>query len=199
MLKTDQKDRFLQDLKDRLEFDSGIKAFTVQSKRLAWHPNELDTRWFLVLRLESATVGRDGNGMQQLQRLLQRCNNVATSFGQPELYASDSDGGDGSNSMVNGGEGQGSGDFHISIAWSLTAPKDASRHSSSGNDVNDSSQHVSGTRKHSRSDEVVIPHDLLARLRALSITFTEVKVRIGQDVHRLPLKMRRRRSSVVID
>ena len=82
---------------------SSIKAFDVQVKDLAWHPNEGLTRWFLVLR--SHTI-------PELSKLLDVCNGVARDFGQPQLYAEPSD----SDSKSKDDQ------FHISIAWSLQAP-----------------------------------------------------------------------------
>ena len=95
-LKTDQKDGFLAQLKYAIA-EGNVKAFDVDAKELAWHPNETKTRCFLVLRLQASS---------SLSKLLDLCNGTAKAFGQPLLYESSP------------------GDhFHISIAWSLESPR----------------------------------------------------------------------------
>jgi hypothetical protein len=98
----------------------------------------------------------------ELDKLLSVCNCVAKEFKQPLLYA---------------GDGNPKGDeFHISIAWSLQA----SRSTSSEPSAADSTQ-----------EDAAIPYELLQRLTDLNITFREVKIRIGQDVHNIALKPKR--------
>jgi len=155
VLKTAQKDSYLTHLQKFIT-ENSIKALTLQPKDLAWHPNESGSRWFLVVRLQKSA---------ELDKLLQTCNEVAKAFKQPLLYAeTDKPKGD---------------EFHISIAWSLQAPRKKGTSS-----------------KISRSDslteqDIGIPYSLLQRLSSLEISFAEVKVRIGQDVNLVGLKPKR--------
>ncbi|TKA83831.1 hypothetical protein B0A55_00158 [Friedmanniomyces simplex] len=157
VLQTEQKEPVLNQLKQGIT-SSGVRAFQAGPARLRWHPNELGTRWFLVLQLRMPEKG-------ELQKLLSACNKIAAVFDQPLLY----------NEAVKGphpteAEHEGSkadGKFHVSIAWSLSEPKPA--------DPTKSEQEKSSDRT---SDE---------RLTTLSVAFAEVKVRIGQDVCSIPL------------
>lgn len=158
-LRTEQKQKFLDRLKQTV-INSNIKAFTIKPKDLAWHPNEDETRWFLVLRLQLSSGA-------ELSRLLETCNSVASSFRQPLLYA-----GSESESLDAMSLDQ---HFHISIAWSLQPP--TSRETK-----------VEGDEASCSS---AIPYEQLGRLTSVPISFKEVKVRIGQDVHNIPLKARR--------
>lgn len=165
ILKTTQKEAFLDRLKQSISGRS-LKTFGVKPSDLAWHPNEDKTRWFLVLRLRTSTG---------LHSLLNVCNDVASSFEQPLLYAE------------RGGT-QKSGDenpFHVSLAWSLQPPvldKDTTK----------------ATRKLSVSEESGIPYELIGQLVGLPIRFSEVKVRIGQDVHSIALRPNRRVNSGLV-
>ena len=165
-LRTDQRESFLTQLKNEISESSSIKAFDVQPGDLAWHSNESHTRWFLVLRLESAS--HSTKGRESLNSLLTRCNAVAKKFGQPTLYA-ESESKTETSSVV-----EDTGQFHISIAWSLQPPKAAKDMGMNGVEARDG-----------------IPYGLLSKLTNMVIRFGEVKVRIGQDVHRIPLKARR--------
>jgi exonuclease I len=98
VLKTGQKDAFLTRLRHAIN-ENAAKAITTQSKDLAWHPNENNTRWFLVIRLKLSA---------ELSKLLDICNGSVKEHGQPLLYAE-------------GGK-SGGDEFHISIAWSLKCP-----------------------------------------------------------------------------
>ena len=162
-LKTAEKDAFIGKLKQTVN-DSNIKAFDTRAKDLAWHPNESNSRWFLVLRLQESAA---------LCNLLEMCNAVAQDFGQPLLYSDL----EGSKTRTEVSQ------FHISLAWSLQPPMSTSKSRESD------TPHSKGV------EEAGIPHELLGRVYALSINFIEVKVRIGQDVHSLPLKARRKMST----
>lgn len=117
---------------------------------MAWVSNWEATRWFLVLKLDKP----EGD---VLNRLLIATNNVAARFGLPKLYddripktkkgASDID-----------GPSDFSSSFHISIAWSISAPEATGRI-----DLDD------------------VPLD------RLSINFDSVKTKIGNSVLNIPL------------
>ena len=68
--------------------------------------------------------------------------------------------------------------FHLSIAWSLQRPPESGV-TNAGKSFGDST-------------------DLPSAVRNLSVGFSEVKVRIGQDVTSLSLDQKRRRSSGVL-
>lgn len=166
-LKTEQKDAFLSRVQKGVE-ESSVTAFHVVPKDVAWHSNEKSTRSFMVMRLQRS---KD----QEMMRLLEVCNGIANDFEQPLLYAGkDERGGVQSNAQT--------GDkFHISLAWSLRSPDEG----------------AGGAKGYSRmqSDDAGVPYQLLGRLSDLNIAFTEVKVRIGQDVYTVPLKVSRRKMS----
>ncbi|KAI0397398.1 U6 snRNA phosphodiesterase Usb1 [Xylariaceae sp. FL0594] len=113
VLETAQKDSFLSRLGSGIA-DSGVAPFDLVPLGLEWHRTEESARSFLVLRvgassttpLPSSSSGDaksekgdspapvndgdiPGTGMTnpQLTALLQRCNALVTSFGQPALYA----------------------------------------------------------------------------------------------------------------
>lgn len=163
-LKTEQKDGFSLALKDAIN-GSGVKSFKAKLEQLQWHPNEDQTRWFLVLRVADED--------DELMRLLRACNSTANVYNQPRLYEDDGHG-----KRLHKERGQNDDEqelqvakkFHISIAWSLERPPngDAAR------------------------------EDLPSVIRQLSVSFKEVKVRIGQDVTSLSLSQRRRRSSAIL-
>ncbi len=166
ILTTANKDQHLLRLKQAV-VDSGVKAFKAILRDVIWHPNEISTRWFLVLRLQSSST-------PELTKLLDLSNSIALEFGQPLLYSDDHRLAKASNEH-----------FHISIAWSLQSP------------VSDTPKTTNSTEDNRSSHKFNIPDSALNSLASLSLTFSEVKVRIGQDVHPIPLKPRRQSSSIV--
>lgn len=168
-LKTEQKNAFLLRL-EKAVHDSSIRAFHTQPKQLAWHANENSTRSFLVLRLQRLED-------QDMARLLETCNSIANDFNQPLLYASKDKRGRVQPAPEVGEK------FHISVAWSLKAPGKVEK-----------GRRGSAILGDNDDDGMGVPYELLSRLTSLSIGFGEVKVRIGQDVHNIPLKAVRRRT-----
>lgn len=169
VLRTEQKDDFLSTLKNAVS-GSGVKAFTTRLEQLQWHPNEDRTRWFLVLRVA------DSN--DELMKLLRVCNSVADMYGQPRLYEEDKSGQPKRKQgtrLQHERESQVSNKFHISIAWALQRPSESG--------VTDTGKGFG---------------DLPSLVRSLSVPFSEVKVRIGQDVTPLSLDQKRRRTSGVL-
>lgn len=167
-LKTEQKDDFLSRLQKVIS-ESNIHAFHAVPKDLAWHSNENSTRSFLVLRLQRSAD-------REMACLLEECNNVANDFNQPLLYA----GRDKRNRVQTAPEvGE---KFHISVAWSL------------GGSAVKPEMGRRGSVKGDGETGPGVPYELLGRLTSLSIGFAEVKVRIGQDVHAIPLKAARRKT-----
>lgn len=108
VLRTDEKDAFL----DRLVQDTArcrVPAFALGCYDLAWHRSPGSERSFLVLRVR----GLSGNN-DELSALLRACNGLVASYGQPELYSSRGPGRDDSSDASDA--------FHVSLAWSFTAP-----------------------------------------------------------------------------
>ncbi|WPH01688.1 Hypothetical protein R9X50_00454000 [Acrodontium crateriforme] len=112
VLTTNQKDAFLARLKESI-LDTGVRSFITKPDHLAWHSNEIESRWFLVLHLQQPE--RD-----ELQILLAACNDVAQEFGQPLLYR------DLDSKPASRGRDAQDDKFHISIAWMLSSPRDTS-------------------------------------------------------------------------
>lgn len=108
VLRTHDKDTFL----DRLIQDTArcsVPAFALACYDLAWHRSPDSERSFLVLRVRGLSGCND-----ELSALLLACNSIVASYGQPELYTSRGPGQDGSNCASDA--------FHVSLAWSFTAP-----------------------------------------------------------------------------
>lgn len=118
-----------------------------------------------------------------MQRLLTASNEVAMAFHQPLLYQDET-----STESVQADEERRSSaagfdhncKFHISIAWSLSTP--APNPTQPLNDVDK----VDGSTAHGMPP-------LTNPLKGLNIHFTEVKVRIGQDVTTIALPTPRRK------
>lgn len=119
----------------------------------------------------------------ELSKLLGACNGVAKLFGQPLLYTSDDPqscpASKNSSSIQTGGETAG-GNFHISIAWSLAPPSSGLRSNTAHRGEDEATPNIAHTL------------DLPPAIRDLEIPFSEVKVRIGQDVTVLSLPPARR-------
>lgn len=194
VLRTETKDDFLAQL-SRTVSSSGVKPFSVTPSDLLWHPNEDGTRWFLVLRLNRLEDN-------ELGRLLGACNEVAGRFNQPLLYTETSTTTHGievarskkqrRSSQVSHKRAclgleidpdekviQSPGwdtreideRFHISIAWRLQPPAQGGEE---GDDLADDLEYS----------------EAMIEAKNLSISFTEVKVRIGQGVNVVSLRPR---------
>ncbi|KAK5700171.1 poly(U)-specific 3'-to-5' RNA exonuclease [Elasticomyces elasticus] len=175
-LGTEQKDLFLGQTKQAVS-SSSVRVFDAVPGGLRWHPNELRTRWFLVLQLRKP----EGD---ELAKLLRSCNEIAGEFEQPLLYTQDSIMGEPLDAAKHEGrQTDEGGKFHISLAWSLTEPKDGTAGATAT--ATATTQLAQG--KAEKSEARGTPLVSKAELEDLSILFSEVKVRIGQDVHSLPL------------
>lgn len=102
----------------------------------------------------------------ELRRLLRACNDLAAEYRQPLLYADDG------NAQPEQMEEDPHDSFHISIAWSLRP------------NAGEKSNHVGALQQ-------AMSNDLRKRLACLSISFIEVKVRVGQDVSSILLPRQR--------
>ncbi|KAK4550368.1 hypothetical protein LTR36_003335 [Oleoguttula mirabilis] len=174
VLKTEQRAAFLDQLKKSIQ-NAGVRAFSAQPAKLKWHPNETGSRYFLVLGLQ-----RPEN--DELRQLLSAANDVARRFEQPLLYEGkgfdrgklDAD------APFTAAGGADDGKFHISIAWSLTSPPQDGAHPPAS---------IGGLVKAAEAQG----SSLATATQDLGIAFSEVKVRIGQDVTSVPLPAPRRK------
>nr|POF13034.1 u6 snrna phosphodiesterase [Quercus suber] len=166
-LAAESKDGFVSSIRAAVA-SSGVTRFTVSPVALKWHPNENQSRWFLVLQLDD---GFDSG----LERLLFICNQVARRFHQMELY-NDADLPINQRPGMFPDETAGLSDavvrevsskkFHISIAWSLDVPI---MDGFAGEVKQSGAPCSSSTWEH------------------LQIPIDSVKIRIGQDVETVPL------------
>lgn len=118
-------------------------------------------------------VLRTADEDDEMLRLLSTCNDIAADYKQPKLYENDDDAKQAGEKRPSTGKQpakQVARKFHISIAWSLEGASQGETQS----------------------------QDLPAQVRSIRVSFTEVKVRIGQDVTSLPLSQKRRRASGVL-
>ncbi|KAK5108842.1 hypothetical protein LTR62_007732 [Meristemomyces frigidus] len=158
VLKTEQKETFLKQIRYALS-TSHVRTVTAQLSTVRWHPNEDKSRWFLVVQLRKLQG-------DELGKLLKACNTVASAFDQPLLYPSNSTSRDSPQDVAD------SGQFHISIAWSLTPPRL-------------SAAEITGDDATPKSD--VGSSSITEHSNPFNVTFAEVKVRIGQEVEVVPL------------
>lgn len=146
------------------EFLDLLKRSLNDNGAKALHANPKDLMWHSNETSTRWFLVTRMQASQSLSHLLDVCNGVAKEFQQPLLYADHT-----SDDMQD--------KLHISIAWALELPLVAESGPKSG-----SSSVVQARRS--------IPDASLEQLRNLQIVFGELKVRIGQDVHVLPLKSR---------
>lgn len=119
-IKTDDRESFLETLHVSLR-RAAVQAFHLDFCGLKWVPNFERNRWFLVLGIKKPAKN-------ELNRLLDACNEAAQKSGHPELYV----GGKGDGPMETNSPTAGaqvkpdktarSENFHVSIAWNLTEP-----------------------------------------------------------------------------
>ncbi|KAF2682464.1 hypothetical protein K458DRAFT_307340 [Lentithecium fluviatile CBS 122367] len=133
-IKTNDRDAFLDSLKSSL-WKAAVRSFHVHFSKLKWVPNFERNRWFLVLGIEKPV-------QDELNRLLDACNEAAWKCGHPGLYI----GGIGDGPMEGNTSStiarkrtkssqRGTGNkttrpdpvdrtdiFHVSIAWNLLEP-----------------------------------------------------------------------------
>lgn len=133
-IKSEDREHFLHVLNASLR-KSAVKSFNIRFSSLKWVPNFERNRWFLVLSI-------DKPAQDELNRLLNACNETAERCGYPALYI----GGKGDGPMVHNDftsdarknrptaqnevasdetRSQGvdhTDKFHVSIAWNLIEP-----------------------------------------------------------------------------
>ncbi|KAF7960855.1 hypothetical protein EAE96_000527 [Botrytis aclada] len=175
----DVKDIFLSSFEQVIK-STGVRPFEMGFSGLAWVPNYENTRWFLVLRVNTP----ESNA---LNKLLHVSNKVVEEFGQPPLYAN-------SRTSVNGqkvakgahqsqhgrpfrGKTQQKRDvfndmadlsdaFHISIAWTLLPPDQ---------------ELIEATERLTANE--------LMKVKQIQIKTKEIKAKIGNIVTNVPLSV----------
>lgn len=166
-IRTDDREGFLESLRASLR-KAAVSSFHFKFCSLKWFPNFERNRWFLVLGIQKPAH-------DELNKLLNACNEASKDCGQPELYV----GGHGDGPMANDATVNGdqmeedahdaaeevhrSDRFHVSIAWTLEEP---------------TPEHISKIRT----------LDVAAFVRPPVASFDAVKVRIGNIVHNIDLK-----------
>ena len=160
VLKADQKSEFEEFVQGKI-VESGVGRVEAFVQRLRWERNYDGTRWFLVLAV-------DAPANDELNRLLHACNESASEFSLPLLYAKNSDKPTDSSleeQKISKTVTRGRSDvFHISIAWQLSEP---------------------GAKK-----RAVLDHPNVAELGKRSLQFEVVKLKMGNVVKDIPLLKR---------
>lgn len=163
---TGDRNDFLETLNSSLR-RARVPSFRFRFCSLKWVPNFERNRWFLVLGIEKPV-------QDELNRLLQACNEAARKCGHSELYVGGH--GDGpveSEAISSGVEGKEDGRdaaketdrsdrFHVSIAWNIEEPDP---------------EHVSRIRAFDVTEFIGPP----------VASFDMVKARIGNVVHSIDL------------
>ena len=199
-LETDQRASFLaaatvrvSDLYYSLQLPSS--GFSVQPRDCHWVSNLEQTRWFLALRIQ-----RPGNDV--LNKLLAEMNAVAKGMRQQTLYAKTEDvklsanddckisrREDKGKRGVSSGAGHASSaasernaglfdfsdHFHLSLAWTTERPPPLP---SETKDEHCSNEGGTKPQEYERA---------LARVKTLQVSFSELKVKIGNNITPLPL------------
>lgn len=163
-IKTDDRETFLGTLNNSLR-RAAVQAFRFDFRDLKWVPNFERNRWFLVLGIKKPAH-------DELNRLLNACNEAAQSSGHPALYSGDK--GDGpmetnsptARSQFEHNKSDRSKHFHVSIAWNLTEPDPA-------------------------WISLVQNMDVERCIRSPQASFETVKARVGNVVHNFDLGTRR--------
>jgi hypothetical protein len=174
-IKTDDRETYLETLTACLRHAS-VRSFDIGSSSLKWVPNFERNRWFLVLGIEKPPH-------DELNRLLDACNEATEKCGHPGLYIGGKGDGPMESSALNGSAQKRrrsstkietlqeslideridrTEHFHISIAWNLEEPVQ-------------------------EWIDLVRDLDISQSTKTPCIPFDAVKVKIGNTVHSIPL------------
>ncbi|KAF2705176.1 hypothetical protein K504DRAFT_484547 [Pleomassaria siparia CBS 279.74] len=172
-IKTDDRENFVETLTSSLS-KAAIRPFNIRFGTLKWVSNYQRNRWFLVLGI--AKPAQD-----ELNGLLNACNNATEKCGHPGLYT----GGNGDGPMPDNKardcatkrNDQNTADdsldrtenFHVSIAWNLGEPDP-------------------------EWIALLGTIDLTKHLQAPEAPFDAVKVKVGNVVHNIELSARKGRA-----
>jgi hypothetical protein len=161
-IRTEDRDDFIETLKSCLR-GAAVPTFPLRFHSLNWVPNFERNRWFLVLGIEKPA-------QNELNRLLNACNQATRRCGHSGLYIGGHGDGPMENKFVEGDpkakeeqKPDRSDFFHISIAWNLEEPD---------------ADCISDARD----------IDVGKFVKPPLATFSVVKARIGNAVHSIDLK-----------
>jgi hypothetical protein len=169
-LKNEDREDFLETLKASLR-RAAVRTFDFEFEGLKWVPNFERNRWFLVLGIKKPEN-------DELNRLLQACNEASQSSGHPALYTGSV--GDGpmedhsdhiASKRAKCEQGEDlkldrSGYFHVSIAWNLEEPDP---------------EWLSLVRRLDTRKYIQVPE----------AAFDAIKIRVGNAVHNIALGTKR--------
>jgi hypothetical protein len=164
---TEDREDFVNTLRSCLR-KAAVGSFRFKFSSLKWVPNYERNRWFLVLSIEKPA-------QNELNALLNACNNAAEKCGRPGLYVGGR--GDGPMDDDAGHEGskrrkseQSEGEhndysdrFHITIAWNLEEPDP-------------------------EWTSLIKTIDVSKYIQSPQASFDAVKVRVGNVVHNIALE-----------
>lgn len=118
LLQTNTKDAFHDELVDAFSGKTAkaactvpVRPFTASFDDIIWAANHERTRWFLALKLERPSG-------DELNRLLDICNQLVASHGLPQLYT---------RSNSSSPKPTSSDRFHFSLAWTVQGPIDPTK------------------------------------------------------------------------
>lgn len=171
-IQTQDREPFLKTLKSSLQ-RAAVCAFNFNFQSLKWVPNYDRNRWFLVLGIVQPP-------QDELNRLLNACNEATVSCGHPGLYTGGHGDGPMEKNAANSSSKRRKSEqtenilidrseyFHISIAWNLEEPD---------------------------ADWISLVRDIDVKkyVQQPQAAFSAVKARIGNVVHNLDLRERRSR------
>jgi len=169
-INTDSREPFLGSLSVAVR-RSAVRAFNFEFQNLKWVSNFERNRWFLVLGIKKSALN-------ELNRLLQACNDATQYSGHPGLYTGGVGDGPKESHDSNDGPKRRKVDknepqshdysqyFHVSIAWNLAEPD---------------------------PEWVALVQDIDTSkfVQAPETAFDAVKVRIGNTVHNIALASKR--------
>lgn len=169
-LTTDTKDAFEPQLRHAVR-TANIPAFEVSAVSVRWVSNFEKTRHFLIMSLTKPEHN-------QLRKLLSTCNNVARSFGLPELYANKESSAVGVKqqppTQLEDREvvvtSKADDKVHISIAWTLAKPD---------------------------SNICILGSELHQKLTSIKMCFEDVLIKVGNIVSTVRLQERTATTSLL--
>ncbi|KAH8725276.1 U6 snRNA phosphodiesterase Usb1 [Phaeosphaeriaceae sp. PMI808] len=167
-IRTEDKDTFLDTVKSSLQ-RTAVHSFRIGFRSLRWVSNFDRNRWFLVLSIEKPEHN-------ELNRLLNACNEATEICGHPGLYIGGRGDGPMETNFVNDGgpkrrkseqgtkgDADRSDRFHISIAWNLEEPDP-------------------------KWISLIRTIDVSKHIPSPQAAFDATKVRVGNVVHNMDLK-----------
>lgn len=174
-LKAEQRNAFAEELRSSIE-QTNVQPFEVGVCSAGWVSNSTQSRWFLVLHIQTEVCVK-------LRVLLDASNRIAARFGQRELYAEESTArindllskasagprelnktGLEIEDNANETSAESFDSFHVSIAWTLSKPS---------------------SLKITDSNDLILAEQLLQEVQ---VPVNAVKAKIGNNILTFPLK-----------